>query len=227
MKNKLFVISLGGSLIIPGKVDTKFLRNFKNLVQNQIKKGCRFIIITGGGKICREYQEALIKISKIGPTELDWMGINSTWLNAKLVQLMFEKLAYPEIAKNPERLVKFRQPILVGGGWKPGRSSDGSMIKFAHTYKAKTVINLSNVSYVYNKDPKKYKNAKKLTNLSWNELLKITGHKWIPGKNVPFDPTAARFAKKHKIKAIIANGKDLKNLDKMLSGKKFRGTAIS
>ncbi len=224
---KIFVISLGGSLIVPEKIDIKFLKNFKALIQKQAKRGNKFILIAGGGKICRKYQDALAKISKIDEGALDWMGINFTWLNAKLVQLMFKKLAYREIAKDPQKKIIFKEPVLVGGGWKPGRSSDGAMIKFAQTYRASTVINLSNVSYVYDKDPRKFKNAKRQEKLSWNELLKITGSRWVPGKNVPFDPTAAMFARKNKLKIIIANGKNLKNLENILKGRKFRGTVIT
>lgn len=224
---KLYVLSLGGSLIAPGDIDINFLKKFKKLILSQIKNGRRFVIVAGGGRLCRRYNEALSKICRPKPAELDWMGINSTWLNGKLVQLMFGKKAYEEVQKNPAKKIKTARPILVGGGWKPGRSSDGAAIKYAQTYGAKILINLSNVDYVYDKDPRKFKNAKKLPKLAWNEFLDIAGRKWTPGLNLPFDPIAAKFAQKNNLQVIIANGKNLKNLRNIFEEKKFQGTVIS
>jgi uridylate kinase len=90
--------------------------------------------------------------------------------------------------------IAFKQKVLVGGGWKPGRSSDGAMIKYANTYGAATAINLSNIDYVYDKDPRKFKDAKPIRQISWKDYLKIVGSRWDPGKNFPFDPIAAKEA---------------------------------
>ena len=223
---KLFVLSLGGSLIVPEEIDTGFLKNFKKQILRQIKKGHRFIIVTGGGKVCRKYQAALRQISKIDNQALDWMGIYTTHTNAQLVRLMFGKLAHPIIAANPNRRHTLKTPILVGSGWKPQASTDNDAVRLAKAYGAKTVINLSNVDYLYDKDPRKHPGAKKITKISWNGLLKITGRKWVPGANVPFDPTAAKLAQKNKIQVIIANGKNLTNLKDILNGKKFKGSTV-
>ena len=225
MKNPI-VISVGGSLIFPEQIDTNFLKQFKRLIIGQIKLGQRFVLVTGGGKICRDYNHALNAISRPKPADLDWLGINATWLNAKLVQLMFGKLAHKEVVNDPTKKLNFKEPILVAGGWKPGRSSDGAMVKYAQVYGAKTIINLSNVDFVYTKDPRKFKDAKKLTNITWKELLKTTGKKWDPGTNVPFDPTAAQFAKQHKLKVVIANGHNFSNIKKILNQQEFVGTSI-
>ncbi len=223
---KTFIISLGGSLINPGEVNTGFLKQFKKLVADRVKKGDRFIIISGGGKLCRDYNDALSKITKPSTDDLDWMGINITWTNAKLIQLMFGKLANKEITKNPEVKFDFKEKILVGGGWKPGRSSDGAAVKYATTYGAGTVINLSNIDYAYTKDPKKYHDAQPIKKTTWKEFRKIVGNKWTPGINTPFDPTAAKYAQENNLKVIIANGNNLKNLDRILSNKEFIGTEI-
>jgi uridylate kinase len=104
--SKLFVISLGGSLINPGQIDAAFLRKFRRLIIGQIKKGNRFILITGGGKLCRDFQSALSEIAKPTPGDLDWIGISSTWLHADLVRLMFGKLSNPNIIKDPNVKVR-------------------------------------------------------------------------------------------------------------------------
>ena len=224
--NKLFIISVGGSLINPGQPDTSFLKRLRALITNQTKKGNRFILITGGGKLCRNFQDALKRVTNPSSKDLDWIGISSTWLHADLVRLMFGKLAHPIIIKDPNKKVAFREKILVAGGWMPGRSTDDDAVRLAKIYGSGTVINLSNIDYVYSKDPRKFRDAKKIENISWKEFRKIVGSKWDPGKNAPFDPTAAKLAEKLKLKVIIANGKNLKNLEKILEGRPFRATLI-
>lgn len=226
MNQKVFIISLGGSLINPGNIDVPFLKRFKSLIEQQTKNGSRFILITGGGKLCRNFQDALRKIGTPSANELDWMGISSTWLHADLIRLSFSKISHPIIIKDPNVKVKFSEKILIAGGWKPGRSTDDDAVRLAKVYGAKTVINLSNIDYVYTKDPKKFKNAKKIEHISWKNFRKIVGDKWDPGKNLPFDPTAAKLAESLKLKVIIANGKNLKNLQNILNQKKFLGTVI-
>ncbi|MBI3231763.1 MAG: UMP kinase [Candidatus Doudnabacteria bacterium] len=223
---KLFVLSLGGSLVVPEEIDVKFLKNFKKLIEAQTKKGHRFIIIAGGGKICRKYQAALRQITAVNNKTLDWMGIYTTHTNAQLVRLIFGKLARPEIVNNPTKKFRFKQKILLAGGWIPGSSTDKDAVLLAKAYGAKTVINLSNIDYLYTKDPRKFKDAQKVTKLSWNQLLKITGRKWSPGANLPFDPQAAKLAQKSKIRVVIANGKDLKNLQSIINGKNFKGSTV-
>jgi uridylate kinase len=223
---KLFVLSLGGSLIVPDKIDADFLKKFRSLILKQIKKGNRFIIITGGGKICRNYQQTLKSIAQPTSFDLDWLGIYSTRFNAQLVRLMFKNYAHPKIIENTNKKIKFREKILLAGGWIPGRSTDDDAVRLAKAYQANTIINLSNIDSVYDRDPKKFKNAEKIKQISWNDFMKIVGDKWKPGANLPFDPTAAKLARKFKLKVIITNGKNLKNLQKILNGQRFQGTVI-
>lgn len=227
MKKTPVVISVGGSLIVPNEIDTRFIKNFKRLVIDQVKNGKRFVIVTGGGAVARKYNEALKAVTKASHDDQDWMGINSTWLNAKLIQLAFGTYAHQEIIKDPAKLPKTDSPVIVCGGWKPGRSSDGAMVKYAQNYKAKTVINLSNIDYVYEKDPKKFPNAKILKNISWKDFRKIVGNKWLPGANLPFDPTAAKDAEQNGMTVIIAKGSNLNNLKNILKGQDYIGTTIS
>lgn len=223
---KPIIISLGGSLIFPEEIDVKFLSDFKKLIEAEVKKGKRFILITGGGKICRKYQSALHQLAKASNTNLDWMGIYTTHTNAQFVRLMFGNLAYKNIVEDPTKKVNFTEKILLAGGWKPGCSTDRDAVWLAQTYGAKTIINLSNIDFLYDKDPRKFKDAKKITDISWDGLLKITGRKWTPGLNAPFDPTAAILAKKLGLNVVIANGKNLTNLKNILENKNFLGTKI-
>jgi uridylate kinase len=222
---KTTVLSLGGSIIVPEKIDTKFLSEFKQLILAHIDKGHRFIIVCGGGKVCREYQNAAVSVSNVDNVDLDWIGILATKLNAELIRGIFSKQAFQRVLNNPqERLVTDRK-IIIASGYMPGNSSDRSAVELAENFGAKRVINMSNIDMVYNKDPKHHKDAKPIKKITWTNFLKLTGEKWIPGKNVPFDPVASKIAKKLGIEVNVM-GKDLKNFKKCLDGKKFVGTII-
>ena len=55
------VVKLGGSLINPGKVATDFLSRFKPAILRHLKN-FRFVIVCGGGNVCREYNRAAEKL---------------------------------------------------------------------------------------------------------------------------------------------------------------------
>jgi len=231
MKNeKLFIISLGGSVIIPkpDKIDVNFLKKFRKLVLDFLRKGHRFIIVTGGGKICRVYQKAASKTAKVSYADLDWLGIQATKMNAYLLRGIFGKEAYPEVLDNfgeKKKLSEYK--LIIACGWKPGHSTDFDAVLLAEKTGAKTIINLTNIPYVYDCDFNIYKNAKPIKEISWQGYLKIIGEKWKPGLSTPFDPIAAKLAKKLGKSAIVAKGTDIKNLKNILAGKKFKGTVIS
>ena len=220
------VLSLGGSLIYPDGIDVDFLKNFRKTVEKYIKKGFRFVIYCGGGRLARNIQSAASKIAELSDKELDWLGIHATKLNAQLIRAIFKDWAEDSIVDNPTLKIRFKKNILVAGGWLPGCSTDYDAVLMAKNLRIKEIINISNVEYVYDKDPKKHVNAKKMEKMSWVEFGKLVGTKWKAGMNAPFDPIASIEARKLNMKAYII-GKDLTNLENLLDGKKFRGTVIS
>ena len=223
---EIIVISLGGSLIVPDEIDTDFLKDFKNLILSQTRGGKRFVIITGGGKICRRYNDAVEKITTPTKDDLDWLGIAATRLNAELIRIIFGDAAADKIIMDPNVVSLGDQKIMLGGGWKPGNSSDLAAIQSAISVGAKKVINLSNTDYVFDKDPKKYPDAKKIENISWAEYRALIPKEWNPGLNTPFDPTASEIAEREGIEVVIMNGKPIENLKKCLDDETFPGTTI-
>lgn len=224
MQNK-FVISLGGSLIFPDDLDKIFLMKFRKIIQKHAKKGRKFIIICGGGKLARSFQQAASKKRKLSNEELDWLGIHATKINAHLLKSIFGNNAEDFIVGNPNAKINFKKSILVAAGWLPGWSTDYDAVLLAKNIGIREVINMSNVDYVYDKDPRKNRDAKKIEKISWNGYNKLISKKWKAGMNVPFDPVAAKEAQKSKMKVNII-GSDLKNFENLLNGKKFRGTVI-
>lgn len=216
------VISLGGSVIVPDGLDTGFLRRFKVLIRKYSKKN-RFVIICGGGKLARELQKRAKRFKKVSDRDLDWLGIYATRINALSIKNVFN--VNEKIITNPNEKISFKENVLVAAGWKPGCSTDYDAVLLAKNVNADMVINMTNVDYVYDKDPK-LKGAKPIKKITWKELRKIVGNKWRPGLNMPFDPIAAKEAERAKIKVVVI-GKDLGNLKNVLDGKEFRGTLIT
>ncbi len=222
---KTFVISLGGSLIFPDKLDKHFLINFKKTILKYVKKRNRFIVICGGGKLARNFQQAASKRKKLSNRQLDWLGIQATKINAYSLKTIFGDKANDTIITNPTEKIHFKKNIIVAAGWKPGWSTDYDAVLLAKNLGIKEVINMSNVNYVYDKDPRKHRKAKKIEKISWQDYSKLISGKWKAGMNVPFDPIAAKEARKSRIKVNII-GKYLKNLENLLNGNKFNGTII-
>jgi uridylate kinase len=227
MSEKIIVISLGGSLIIPDQIDIDFLKEFKELILSHVEKGKKFVIITGGGKICRRYQDAAKEISKPNHEDLDWIGIASLRLNAQLLRVIFEDKTDNKIIKNLSEPFDFSKPIVVGSAYKPGQSTDWGAVLAAKNVGAKVIINLSNTDYVYDSDPKKNPDAKKIEKISWAGYRKIIPTEWNPGLNTPFDPIASKEAEEAGIEVVIMNGKPVSNLAEYLDTGKVNGTLIS
>ena len=223
---RIVVISLGGSIIVPDKINVEFLKGFKKLITDFVEKGNKAIIVCGGGKTARLYQNAASKISSLRMEDVDWMGIHATRLNAQLIKALFLNIVDERIIHNPNKKVDFKEKVLIAAGWKPGWSTDYDAVRLAHNFNVKTVINISDVPYIYDKEPKNNHDAKPIKNISWKNFRKMVGDEWDPGLNVPFGPIASKEAEKLGIKVLVV-GTDLENLKNLLEGKDFKGTVIS
>jgi len=227
MSNKIKIISVGGSIIIPKTgFDLEFLKKFRQMILGEVKKGYKFVLVIGGGSTCRVYQEATKGVVKMSDTDLDWLGIYATHFNAEFVRLLFGDQAYAEVIKNPTKKIKTNKPIILAGGWVPGCSTDRDAVLLAKNFKAKEVINLSNFDFVYSADPNKDPKAKPYTKLSWVEMRKIVGDKWNPGANLPFDPLAVKEAQQLGLKVSFVRGTDLVEVKKAIGEKPFQGTIV-
>jgi len=231
-----YVLDLGGSVFAPNGeqkgIDFNYLKEFEKFIRKQVaSKKRRFLIVTGGGFVARTYRDAAARaVGKAGITneDLDWLGIHATRLNAHLIRTIFKDIAYPRFIKHYDMIDKnaLDYKVVACAGWKPGWSTDYCSILAANDYGQKMVIDLTNIDYFYTKDPKKFKDAKPLKKMTWDEVFKIVGDKWTPGLHTPFDPVASRAAKKMGMKVILCNGRNFKNLEKVLNGEEFKGTVI-
>ncbi len=225
------ILSVGGSLIVPnGGIDTNFLTKLNSFVRAQLAKNPnrQFFLVVGGGQTARHYIEAGRNVvgHELSREDLDWLGIHSSRLNAHLVRTIFRDIAHPYIIKHYEIIRKVTEPVVVAAAWKPGWSTDYDAVLLCEDYDVERVINLSNINQVYDKDPKKFTDAKPLDHLTWQEFRMMVGNEWVPGMNAPFDPIAAKKAEDLGVKVVVMNGDNFKNLENYFEGKEFVGTTI-
>lgn len=225
------VISVGGSLIVPnGGIDTDFLSKLNNFVREQLaqNQNRQFFLVIGGGSVARHYRDAGRDVigHELTRDDLDWLGIHATKLNAHLIRTIFRDIAHPYIIKHYEIIRKVSEPVVVAAGWKPGWSTDYDAVLLCEDYNVKTIVNLSNIDRAYDKDPKKFPDAKPIDKISWEDFRKIVGDEWIPGINAPFDPVAAQKAQELDVKVVVLSGEDFENLEKYFRGEEFVGTVI-
>jgi uridylate kinase len=223
------VMSVGGSLIVPDQIDTTFLKTLKDLVTSEAtESGRRFIIIAGGGKTARRYQDAAGEVTELTRDDLDWLGIHSTHLNGHLLRTIFRDIAYHIMIKNPDEVldVPEQYKVIIAAGYRPGCSTDLRAVQIAEKIGAKTVINLSNTDYVYTDNPPTNPDAQKIEDITWADFRKLIPEDWAPGLSAPFDPVAAKVAERDNIEVAQLNGLRLEHLRDYLAGQPFVGTRI-
>tara|TARA_Y100000310_G_scaffold203871_1_gene204129 strand:- start:6092 stop:6766 length:675 start_codon:yes stop_codon:yes gene_type:complete len=222
---KKVVISLGGSVIVPNKVDFSYLRDFKTVIK-EFSKGNKVVIVTGGGKTARNYLLPLQK-ARMPKRVASLVGIASTRLNARLVAGMFGVAEnVPETLKDVKKMLKRRNLVVCGAlGDREGMTSDGNAAEVAADIKADFFLNITNVKGLYDDDPKK-KSAKLIREIGYEDFLKIIKRiSYKAGQHFVLDQAAARIIKRKKVKVFIV-GKGLRNIEKCLYGEKFLGTVI-
>ncbi len=226
MKKKVIVLSLGGSQIIPDKVNNSYLKKFKKIILHH-KKKFNFVIVCGGGSLARKYISA-IKQEKGNEYQQSLAGISATRANARFMSYFFgydSEYGVPHTIKTVKKYLK-KQGIVFCGAleYKENQTSDSVAAILAKTFKG-NFVNLTNVKGLYTKDPNKYKDAKFIPKISWKEFDKIIKKiKFKPGQHFVLDQRASQIIMKKKIPTYII--KELEELNSFLKNKRFIGTTI-
>lgn len=223
---KPIVISLGGSLIIPEKINYKFLNNFKKTLEKHYSK-YKFVIVCGGGVIARKYISTLKKEGR-SAFELNQAGIRATRMNARFMMQFFGKEANDELPKDMKEVksnLRKNNVVLCGAlRYTKNSTSDSTSAALAHYLKT-DFINMTNVKGLFTDNPKTDKKARFIQKISWKDFNKMAQKlKHKPGQHFVLDKNAAKLIKKHKITTCIIQDSD--NITKILKNKKFTGTLI-
>jgi uridylate kinase len=219
------VISLGGSVIVPKDINYKYLKKFAKLIKGFSKKN-KVIIVCGGGSTARKYIESLIKL-KAGLKAYSVVGIAATRINARLVRGVFGFRGRLPVNLKQVKYDLSKSNLVVCGalGMKKNMTSDANAAEVADLINADFFINITNVAGLYTKHPR-LKGAELIKEVSFNDFLKrVEKIKFKAGQHFVLDQVAAKIIKRHKIKTFIVSS-DLRNLKKVLKGKRFKGTVV-
>lgn len=223
------MISLGGSRIAPraNEVDEYFIDRFERLVRKHSDK--KFVVVTGGGSTARKYIRALQKLGESRRKQSE-AGISITRFHASYLARIFGKRANEgeEIPKNMKKvanLLRKNQVVFCGAlRWEDKKTSDGTAADLAN-YLDCPFINITDVDGLYTSNPKKNKGAKHISSVSWKKFNDIAKKiKFKAGQHFVLDQDAAKTIFKKKIPTYIVGR--LSEMDKIISGRRFRGTLI-
>ncbi|MBS3079894.1 UMP kinase [Candidatus Pacearchaeota archaeon] len=226
---EVVIISLGGSLIIPDVINVKFLREFKKVILKNSRR-YRFILVCGGGKTARNYINGLEEQKMFRKRMFQsLLGIEATKLNAKFLIYFFGRRFNKTIPKDmkdiEEHLKKYNVVICGALRYSKKQTSDSTAAKLAKHFNS-VFINMTNVPGLYDKSPRKYRNAKFIPYINYKDFLKMAKKiEFRPGQHFVIDQTAAKIIKKYKIRTFVIDG-DMKNFDNLLNEKHFVGTVI-
>jgi uridylate kinase len=221
------VISLGGSIIIPGDRDGEFLHHFAAMLRPLIDK-LELFVVCGGGRIARYYITTGRELGA-GEDQLDDMGIEVTRLNARLLQLALGDLADDSVPCTVEETASRggKGRVAVMGGTTPGHTTDGVSAALAERVGASRIVNATSVDGVYTSDPHKNKDSVKYERLTFEELTGMMGKgKHGAGNSHVFDPLGAEIVKRCRIPILVVDGRDIEEMRNAILGRRIKGTVI-
>ncbi|OGS51328.1 MAG: hypothetical protein A3K65_02940 [Euryarchaeota archaeon RBG_16_68_12] len=222
------VISIGGSVLVPGDGDVDFLAQLAKLLGG-LSLSHRIFAVTGGGKVSRFYIETG---RALGARErrLDELGIEITRMNARLLAIALGSRANPEPARTYAEAGRLsrRYGVVLMGGTAPGWTTDRVAASLARVVGAARLVNATSVDGVYTEDPRVNPRARRLERISYDELIELMGAGHTrAGPSLVFDPVAARVIAKAAIPLLVVHGRDLAALRSAIVGEPFHGTTVT
>jgi uridylate kinase len=160
------------------------LHSVAKRIHEVAKRGIQVVIVVGGGNIWRFRDTAESGIER---TASDAMGMLATIMNSVALQASLEaigadtrvlsainvpQLAEPYIRRKAVRhLEKNRIVICAGGTGNPFFTTDSAAALRALELGCDVLLKATNVDGIYDKDPRKYRNAKKYETVTYTEAL--------------------------------------------------------
>ncbi len=227
---KKIVIKFGGSVLYKENMELNVdrIREIVDAIIVLHEDGYKLAIVVGGGKLAR----VIIQASDVlghAATFKDILAVESTRIHALLVIASLKNKAYLLVPRSFEDIGKALSTgkIVVTGGLQPGQSTSAVAALVAEYWGADLLLNLTNVDKVFDKDPKKFPDAKELDRISAEELLDIISkQEEEPGKYALFDKVGCEIIKRSRLKVVFANGQDPSNIFKAVKGESV-GTLVS
>ena len=185
MKNKRILLKLSGEALSGSKgygIDFEKIIEIAKEVKECLDLGFSIAIVVGGGNFWRGKANDFMERQTS-----DYIGMLATTMNALALQDAFRQIDVPvrvetaiEMRKVAEfylrekcekHLEKGRVVIFGCGTGNPFFSTDTAAALRAAEINADILVKATNVDGIYDKDPKKYKDAKLIKETTYNEVL--------------------------------------------------------
>jgi len=221
------VLKIGGSILYSGdKINRPLVMEYVEMINKLQERGVSLAVVVGGGRAARDFIGAADYLN-VNKSLQDWLGIEAARQNARLFCTAFSH-AYPTPPTSYEELMaalmKFN--LVFVGGLQPGQSTNAVAAVVAETMRADYIFNLTDVDYVYDKDPDQFSDAKRLEEISYSEFYEIISqNEQNPGTYALFDVVAAQVIGRSNIKLHFVSGRKPENTLAVLDGKKV-GTVV-
>lgn len=212
--------------------DTEHAEWLAREVKKVVDKGQQVAIMVGGGNIVRGAQIAGHGIHRV---TADHMGMLATMINALALTDVFENegvktrclsnIFSDQVAeKFIHRLAnkhfdKGRVIILAGGTGRPYVTTDTAAVNLALELDCDVVLKATKVDGVYDSDPAKNPDAKKLENLTFQQAVENPSIKVM-------DKAALALAMEHEISILVFDALKQGNIERAINGESV-GTKIS
>ena len=229
VKYKRIILKLSGELLRGEKtgdpIDTDALERTCKQVKEIHDLGVQICVVIGGGNIFRGLSGEKRGVDR---TTGDYMGMLATVINGMAIMDRLEKMgvmtrvqsaipmnqiAEPFILRRAIRhLEKGRVVIFVAGTGNPYFSTDTTAALRASEMHADIIVKATKVDGIYDKDPKKHKDAVKYDHITYMEILQ-------KGLKV-MDLTAVSLCKDNNLPMIIFNMNQPGNIKRVVMGEK-------
>jgi uridylate kinase len=235
MAYKRVLLKLSGEQLsgeFEGGIDPKVAAYLAAEVEHVVKAGCQVIIIAGGGNLVRGAEVAGNGIKRVTG---DQMGMLSGLINSVAITDIFESkgvitrclsnIFAPQVAESysfrlaEKHLERGRVIIVAGGIGRPYFTHDTAAVNLALELSCDVVMKATKFDGVYDKDPAKCPDAKKIHELTAQEALSNPKIKVM-------DKAAMGLALEHGIEIIVFNAMKTDNFLNAVIGHRV-GTKIS
>jgi len=221
------VLRIGGS-VVASPINTELIGKYATLLETLKKQGHEVAVVVGGGSLAREF----ISIAKnLGLDEQaqDEIAISVSRVFAQLFLKKLGKLSCSNVPSTVDEAADCldKEKISVMGGLRPGMTTDTVAALIAERVNADLLVKGTDQDGVYNKDPKKHRDAVKLDQLSFDDLANVFSEsKHKAGIHQIIDPEAVKILKRKRMRLVVVNGFAPENILAAINGESV-GTVIS
>jgi uridylate kinase len=212
-------------------INTEILRIVAGEIAETAKLGVELAVVVGGGNIFRGVSESAKGMDR---ASADYVGMLATVMNAVSLQEAIEKhgvvtrvqsaipmsqLAEPYIRRRAIRhLEKGRVVIFGAGTGNPFFTTDTAAALRAMEINADVLLKATKVDGIYDKDPKKFKDAKRYETVTFTDALKQDLH--------VMDATAFALCRDNELGIIVFDLTNRGNIQRVVCGEHVGTTVV-